>query len=221
MPDRILNLTFHGIGDPPPGLASRSWDLWLTREEFAETLDAVSGRPEIRLTFDDSCRSDVEIVFPELKRRALVGTFFVVVGRLDKPDYVTAEEVRTLAQEGMVIGSHGWQHRPWRRLTTADVDEELVRSRAVLEDLTGTVVDEAACPFGVYDRRTVQGLRAAGYRHAFTSDGGWAHPTQWMQARNTLARGTGSDAARKLAAGELPEPPSLVQPLKNIVKRWR
>lgn len=217
---RILNLTFHGIGDPPPRAQRERWN-WLTVAEFGETLDAVRDRTDVRLTFDDSYRSDIDVVVPELGARGMTGTFFVVAGRLGEPDFITSADVRAMAEAGMTIGSHGTAHRPWRRLSDAELEEELVRSRAVLEDLTGRAVDEAACPFGAYDRRTVRALRRAGYRHVFTSDGGWADSRDWMQPRNTLARDADPAVVERLAAGDPPQGRHALQPLKNAIKRWR
>jgi len=220
VPTRILNLTFHGIGSPPRRAEHETWN-WLTVSEFSATLDAVRERSDVRLTFDDSYRSDFEVALPELQCRELTGTFFAVTGRIGQRDFITPEHLRAMVEAGMTIGSHGMNHRPWRRLTDAELDEELVRARAMLEDILGQPVDEAACPFGAYDRRTVQGLRRAHYRHVFTSDRGWASPGDWMQPRYTLAGNPDPEVVERLASGGAPGPLHPLQPLKNAIKRWR
>ena len=49
-------------------------------------------------------------------------------------------------------------------------------------------VDTAACPFGSYDRTVLRGLRRAGYRHVYTSDGGIVSTGDWIQPRVTITR---------------------------------
>jgi hypothetical protein len=49
-------------------------------------------------------------------------------------------------------------------------------------------VQEAACPFGSYDRRVLGSLRNLGYERIFTSDEGPALAEALIQPRNTIVR---------------------------------
>ena len=219
----MVNLTFHGIGVPPRPLDEGEADVWITREHFAAVLDAVADRPGVRLTFDDGNASDLEVALPELRRRGLAATFFVVAGRLGAPGFLDEDGVRELAASGMAVGSHGMRHRPWRRLDPETLGEELVEARRRLEDVVGRPVAEAACPFGAYDRRTLRGLRRAGYERVFTSDRGTATRDGWLQARNTIHADAdaGGDASAELDDLLGASGPTLGRRVKLAAKRWR
>jgi peptidoglycan/xylan/chitin deacetylase (PgdA/CDA1 family) len=183
-------------------------------------LDSAVGRDDLRITFDDGNASDVEHALPALRERGLRATFFVVAGRLGKPGYLAASDVRALADAGMGIGSHGMRHVPWRGLDDAALRDELVDAKLLLEEVVERPVAEAACPFGSYDRRVLGMLRRSGYVAVYTSDRGASHPGDWIQPRNTVHHSdTGSVLAEIYRAK--PRSRSAVQHAKRIVKRWR
>lgn len=184
--DRIINLTFHGIGDPKRRLASGEEQIWLDPEHFEAILDSAVGQSDVRITFDDGNTSDLEHALPALCRRGLTASFFVVAGRLGVPGYLDEGDVRELVAAGMDIGSHGMHHRPWRRLDDRALREELVDAKEQLEGVIERPLTEAACPFGSYDSRVLRALQRHGYRRAYTSDRGTARLGNWIQARNTV-----------------------------------
>jgi peptidoglycan/xylan/chitin deacetylase (PgdA/CDA1 family) len=216
----VLNLTFHGIGEPPSVVDDAERDVWLSEADFAASLDAIRTLPESTVSFDDGNASDLEIALPALRERGIGATFFVVAGRLDQPGYLSAPDLRTLRVEGMAIGLHGMHHQRWRGLTDDELDEEISVARRRLEDAAGAPLDAAACPFGAYDRRVLARLRRAGFRAVFTSDGGWASRGAWLQARNTLRAGDGAAAVATLAADDGAAARSR-HTVKTLVKRWR
>ena len=117
----VLNLTFHGIGEPPASVGVAERDVWLSEADFAASLDAIGTLPQATVSFDDGNASDLEIALPALRERGIGATFFVVAGRLGEPDYLSAEDLRALREEGMTIGLHGMHHQRWRGLS----DEEI------------------------------------------------------------------------------------------------
>ncbi|MCA1569574.1 MAG: polysaccharide deacetylase family protein [Chloroflexi bacterium] len=221
MPTRAINITFHGIGSPPQRVDADEEAVWTSTEEFEFVLDAARAREDVRITFDDGNRSDLEIALPALRARGLRATFFVVAGRVGTPGYVDADAIRELAEAGMGIGCHGMRHRPWRGLTGPALHEELGEARAQLERIVGVTVDEAACPFGAYDRRSLAGLRAHGYRRVYTCDRGSARPDLWLQARNTVYGGQGATLVDGLLARGDSWRVRLARDTKTLVKRWR
>jgi len=184
----IYILTFHGLGIPERALPDGENNYWLDPSFFEAILDCVKGRPDVRITFDDSNSSDFTIALPALVERKLHATFFMVSERINQPGFVTTEQLRTLAQSGMTIGSHGTHHRRWAQLNAGQLYEELHVSRTKLEAMLGQTVREAACPFGSYNRRVLRGLRNARYERVYTSDQGPAKPDEWVSARNTVMR---------------------------------
>jgi peptidoglycan/xylan/chitin deacetylase (PgdA/CDA1 family) len=219
MAAHCVNLTFHGIGEVQRPLDPGEADVWVSRRRFLSVLDTIAGRDDVRITFDDGNASDVAIALPALRSRGLRATFFVVAGRLDTPGFLRRADVASLAAAGMGVGCHGMRHRPWRELDDAELDEELVEAKAVLEEVVRRPLTEAACPFGSYDRRVLRGLRRSGYERVYTSDRGRARADAWLQARTSI--GADEPAVDSLLAAGGPPRTSLSRRAKLVVKRWR
>jgi peptidoglycan/xylan/chitin deacetylase (PgdA/CDA1 family) len=218
---RLINLTFHGIGEPREQLDPAEQALWVSGERFLSVLDSVAGRSDVRISFDDGNASDVEHALPALRKRALTASFFVVAGRLGTPGYLDAEGVRALSAAGMTIGCHGMRHRPWRALDDRALAEELMDAKGALEHLVQRPVAEAACPFGSYDRRVLRALRRCGYRTVYTSDRGTARADAWIQPRNTVSSKDSAGVVERIVSAERPAYRALPRRAKRVVKRWR
>jgi peptidoglycan/xylan/chitin deacetylase (PgdA/CDA1 family) len=216
-PVRVHNLTFHGIGAPPRRLDPAEAHVWLSEERFLAVLDAIHDRDDVRISFDDSFRSDLDIALPALLERGMTATFFVLAGRLHHPEHLGEDDLLRLREAGMTVGSHGMDHRNWRRLDEGELARELEEARAILAAAARTPVTRTSVPFGAYDRHVLGRLRAAGYDRVYTSDGGPAHDGAWLQARTSV---TVVDAPHALAAAE-PQPAAARRHAKQLVKRWR
>jgi len=193
-----LILNFHGVGPVPRTMHDGEYQCWLDQDFFDAVLDLVRDHPHVRLTVDDGNRSDVTNILPSLIERGLDAVFFVCSGRIGRADFLDKENLRELLDAGMAIGSHGVDHLPWRTLGDEQLRDELVRSKRALEAACGVTIDEAACPFGSYDRRVLAALRGAGYRRVYTSDGGFSLLNQRVVPRTTVTRGMSLDDVRTL-----------------------
>jgi peptidoglycan/xylan/chitin deacetylase (PgdA/CDA1 family) len=213
----VVNLCFHGIGEPGRELEPDEAQYWVGEEQFAELLEVVRRRPILRLTFDDGNASDVELALPAVRRAGLEATFFLIAGRIGLRGSVDADGVRELARTGMTLGNHGFRHRPWRSLDEAGEREELVEARAVIAGAAGKAVDVASFPFGEYDRGALRAVRRAGFRHVYTVDGGPARPDAWLQSRHTITSAETATSLEQLAqAGR-----GVRQSVSSALKRWR
>ena len=195
--ERVINVCFHGIGRPARELEEGEAPYWVPRGLYLDVLDLVAEDPRVRISFDDSNSSDVEIALPGLLERGLDATFFVLAGRLDAPGSLSVGDVRALTTHGMRIGSHGMDHTPWRGLPEAAMVRELVEARALLAEAAGAPVDEAALPLGRYDRRLLDRARTLGYTRVHTSDRRWARPTDWLQPRFSVRGQDTVDSVRR------------------------
>jgi peptidoglycan/xylan/chitin deacetylase (PgdA/CDA1 family) len=218
---RLINLTFHGVGDPDPGLPADEAATWIGHDRFLAVLDAVAGRSDVRISFDDGNASDVEHALPALYSRGLHATFFVVAGRLGQPGFLGEADVRKLSTAGMIIGCHGMHHRPWRRLDDDQLREEMLDARGRLERVVERPVTEAACPFGAYDRHVLKVLRQCGYRHVFTSDRGTVRAEDWLQPRNTVHASDDAHLLERIARLERGPRRALTRRATLTAKRWR
>jgi peptidoglycan/xylan/chitin deacetylase (PgdA/CDA1 family) len=215
---RFMNLTFHGIGEQERGLEPGEDAVWVSTKRFLSVLDAVVGRDDVRITFDDGNASDVRLALPALRRRGLTATFFVVADRLGVKGFLTADDLRALAAVGMTVGCHGMRHRAWRGLGDVDLGVELVEARRIIEGAVGRPVTEAACPFGSYGRRSLRALKSAGYERVYTSDRGPARAGEWLQARTSV---TEHDRLEALLASKPSTYAAVRRRAELSVKRWR
>jgi peptidoglycan/xylan/chitin deacetylase (PgdA/CDA1 family) len=223
---RQLVLTFHGLGIPHRQVAQDEIKYWWDPGPFTSLLDGLLNTQrvidhEIVLTFDDGNRSDVTIALPELARRNLRASFFVCSGRINSPNYLDGDSLRELIAAGMSVGTHGMDHRDWRKLSSVELDREIGDARRKLEDICGCLVETAAIPFGSYDRRVLARLRQEGFRCVYTSDQGVSRSTGWLKSRETLDRSwQGKDV---LASLLYPPPPSvrIRRLVSRVLKRLR
>ena len=171
-------LLFHRVADQPDAFETVTRDFFerclqmiSRRSMIGVALDrvAVSPLPAVALTFDDGWESDYTAVVPLLVRYGMTGTFFVTVGHLDQPGFVTVSWVREMADLGMEIGSHAVSHRYLTRLDGDDVRHELSASKRRLEDLLGKRVSSFAIPGGEYNGDIVNAAFQAGYARLATS----------------------------------------------------
>jgi peptidoglycan/xylan/chitin deacetylase (PgdA/CDA1 family) len=216
----VFVLNFHLIGTPNRQLADGEDEVRIDQQQFLDILDAVSGRDDVRLTFDDGNRSDVTEALPELVRHGLRAEFFICPARFGTAEFLDVDDVRELRAAGMSLGSHGMDHVRWRRLGRAGIEREIVQAKHALEDALEAPVDTAACPFGAYDRQTLRALRRAGFTRVYTSDGGRAGARDWLVARNTVHRSDSAESVQRMLNGSGSDT-SVVTAAKRLIKRWR
>jgi peptidoglycan/xylan/chitin deacetylase (PgdA/CDA1 family) len=109
---------------------------------------------KVALTFDDGYADFYENAYPVLVKHGFTATMFVVsdwigVNRYakDGKHYLTWSELREMQAQGIEIGSHTASHRDLRSLTRNELEDELSRSKQVIEDNLGTAVQSFAYPY--------------------------------------------------------------------------
>jgi len=219
---RVLN--FHGIGTPERELEPGEAPYWITPEHFGAILDLAAARADrdgIRITFDDGNRSDLTLATPALAARGWRATFFVLTGRIGAPGSLGGDDIVALLEAGMAIGSHGVAHVDWRQLDAAGLQAELSDSRQRLEEICGHPIVAAAIPFGAYNGRVLKGLAAAGYREAYSSDGGPTAEGAFLRPRQTIRVDTTLPEVSAFLAGEEPLGRRLRRRVAIAIKRRR
>lgn len=130
------------------------------------------------LTVDDGHASVYRELFPLVKRHRFPLTLFIYPSAISNANYaMTWAQLAEMVASGLVeVQSHTFWHPNFnverKRLSSADyerfVREQFVKSKAILEQRLGGMVDLLAWPFGIYDEQLMQWAQAAGYRAAFT-----------------------------------------------------
>jgi peptidoglycan/xylan/chitin deacetylase (PgdA/CDA1 family) len=138
------------------------------------------------LTFDDGYQSMLTVTLPWLRRFGFPAVLFVPTGFIGRrnafDDGIEPEEaicdwdeLRELERCGVSVQSHGVTHRPFSELDSDEQEEELVRSKTLLEAGLGKVIEVLAYPYGdcgVNPQALNQMLKQAGYRAACLYGGG-------------------------------------------------
>jgi peptidoglycan/xylan/chitin deacetylase (PgdA/CDA1 family) len=155
----------------PPEVFVGQMDLLAAegRKVVLPSVETPSSGDAVVLTFDDGCASDVTTVLPELRARDFRAAFFVNPERLGAPGFMSGEDLRALADAGMVVGSHGLDHTLLDDLPEPELVRQLQRSRELLERRLGRPVEWLSLPGGTGGARAVALARRLGYRLVFGS----------------------------------------------------
>lgn len=122
----------------------------------------------ILITFDDGYRDNFDNAYPILKQHGMIATFFIITDKLWTEDRLSPERIVEMALGGMSFGSHTVSHRRLGELTWAEIQDELVISKAILEGILGRPVNAIAYPQGSYNDNVLVIAQNAGYITGFT-----------------------------------------------------
>lgn len=109
--------------------------------------------PAVSIEFDDGYRSAHRNALPLLEERGWRATQYVISGlpapeaEADPGELMSYDEVRDWAARAD-LGCHTMTHRRLAELGDRELEAELARSRADLEELVGREVELFAAPFG-------------------------------------------------------------------------
>jgi peptidoglycan/xylan/chitin deacetylase (PgdA/CDA1 family) len=154
---------------------SELFQRWALKNSTAD-----SGDKAAVLTFDDGYADCVEHAIPILDERGWKATFFLVSGDMGGPGRWLGPEwsslllmdwssARSLVAAGHAAGSHTVTHRSLLGLSPDAVQDELLRSKADIEDELGVAVHDLSYPFGITTDSIMESAQAAGYRSAVST----------------------------------------------------
>jgi peptidoglycan/xylan/chitin deacetylase (PgdA/CDA1 family) len=126
-------------------------------------------RQAVLLTFDDGHASNHRLAFPMLVERGMRADFFINPANVGQPDFAGWSELRHMAEAGMSIQSHGYDHRYLTHLAPRELRETLRAARTEIEDRVGTPVKLLAPPGGRMPAGLGDIARECGYSHVLTS----------------------------------------------------
>jgi peptidoglycan/xylan/chitin deacetylase (PgdA/CDA1 family) len=133
-------------------------------------VDPRKGGRKLLLTFDDGGRSAMRIA-GLLAEKGWRGHFFVTTHLMGSKGFLDKASVRSLHEQGHVVGSHSHTHPDvFYSLTRAQMLDEWRTSCRVLEDILGQPVLVASVPGGDMNAQTVATAGEAGIRYLFTSE---------------------------------------------------
>ena len=183
-----LVLEYHQIApvahnDMDVSLENFKWELdWLqahnyktlTLRKFIRCIDKHLPLPEksVLITFDDGYQGVYQYALPELRKRYMHATLFLVTSSIGKKDKnyprITTDQIHKMSRDYLVdLGSHTVNHDELSKLSPAQYTYELQHSKAVLEELTGKQCLAISYPYGDFNQQVLAATKAAGYQVAF------------------------------------------------------
>lgn len=134
---------------------------------YLERAEPLPPKPVI-ITFDDGHYTFRTEAWPVLKAHGFQATLFVVADYATYPGYLSWEQITELADEGVVIGSHGLDHTALTKMDADEVLRQVSDSKALIEEHVGQPVTLLSYPYGAYNDTVISILAQAGYRAACT-----------------------------------------------------
>ncbi|UCB56885.1 MAG: polysaccharide deacetylase family protein [Candidatus Omnitrophota bacterium] len=133
------------------------------------------------LSFDDGEESGYTTIAPLLEKYGFRGSYFIVAGWINKPGYMTEDQIRQLHKRGHGIYSHSMTHPFFTRISEAEIMSELRESKECLEKILGQEVKCFSLPTGEYDERFKELIAHSGYSYICTSREGYNRVMQKRQ----------------------------------------
>ena len=135
-------------------------------------MDIIAGKdktPFAVVTFDDVPDNFYSNAYPILKERSIPFILFITTGFVGKPGYLSEEQIIYLDKDPLcTIGAHTLTHPMLRRVK--NINEELIKSKQILEESLGHKVNYMAYPFGrqsSVSKKVMKEAEKAGYLCAF------------------------------------------------------
>jgi peptidoglycan/xylan/chitin deacetylase (PgdA/CDA1 family) len=141
----------------------------ITPDQLYAYLISGARLPEnpIMLSFDDTDLDQFTVGYPEMKKYGFRGVFFIMTVSLGKPHYMSRDQVRTLSDDGNIIGSHTWDHHSVKKYEGKDWITQLDKPTKQLELITGKTIRYFAYPFGLWNTAAFPELKKRGFVAAF------------------------------------------------------
>ena len=134
--------------------------------EHYTTGRALPSKPVI-ITFDDNTLSQYTNALPILNKYGFKAVFFVMTVSINRPFYMSRDQLKALHDQGHVLGCHTWDHHDVRKYGDGDWKIQLDKPFATLQQITGEPVTYFAYPFGVWSQQAIDELQKRGIRMAF------------------------------------------------------
>ena len=119
------------------------------------------------ITFDDTREEQFSIGAAEMKKYGFKGVFFIMTVSINRPGYMSKEQIKKLSDDGHVIAAHTWDHHMVTKYSGDDWNTQLVKPKAKLEDIIGKPVTDFAYPFGLWNTAAIPELKKSGYKMAY------------------------------------------------------
>ena len=210
---QIYVFTYHWISEDP-----QNWgDYTITQEEFRKDirylyengfyfatpgeLYRLKGKypaEKIALvTFDDGYAACYTEALPVLEQYGAKATMFLVGSYLNTPDYLTEEQLRSMAESPLIeLGNHSYKLHDLSKMEVSklyqkDIDHALsdyYQNEELVFSLTGKTMTTLSYPYGEYTKKLDHYLKDHGYEVTFSTRADSNHSPDLKSPLNRLNR---------------------------------
>ena len=162
-------------------LADKGYTTLTMREVYAILAGQQPLPPKpIALTFDDGYRDFYTAAWPVLQQHGFKATAYIITDFIGWDAYMTWPMLQELNAGGLVeIGAHTRSHSDLRGLSNARRWDEIIGSKAILEQGLGSPVVSFCYPAGYYNAAASADVKRANYLTATTTQAGTKQNLQW------------------------------------------
>jgi peptidoglycan/xylan/chitin deacetylase (PgdA/CDA1 family) len=165
-------------------LARRGWKSATVADVIADRKQNQSAAKKVLITFDDGYLDNYTNAFPILKDYGFTALVLLIGDMSRRTNWwdvplgvpeaklLMPHQIREMAEGGIEFGSHSLTHRSLPGLSDAQLEDEVVGSKRVIEKVTGCPVTAFSYPYSHIDEKTKRAVQAAGYRVAFSVESG-------------------------------------------------
>lgn len=186
MSKTVTVLMYHAVGDERGACVGADAHYAVSSRQFAAHLALIQERGKrvssvaelldnpgdrsrsVAFTFDDGHASN-GMAAALIAGRGGSADFFINPAHVGTPNYLSWTELRAMADVGMSIQSHGFDHVYLDDLTPAQVNAQLVDSKRAIEDKLGRPVTVFAPPGGRVPPDMRRVAKQAGYEAVCSS----------------------------------------------------
>lgn len=136
--------------NPPEGIGNEALPETELIENTEESLLPTTidpNKPMVALTFDDGPSKHSERLLDIFAEYGGKGSFFVVGNLIDS----RTDTIKRMAAEGHEIAGHSWSHRQLTKLSTQELIDQIMTTRAKILDVAGIDSTVIRPPYGAYN----------------------------------------------------------------------
>lgn len=157
----------------------------VSTQEISERIARGEELPEggAMITVDDAYRSFYEAGMPVIRKFDIPVSLFVNTDSVGSPGYMTWDEIRQVAAEGVEIGNHTATHAYLVEKNTGEsfsqwrqrVHDDILKAQQAFKRELGFTPDIFAYPYGEYSTEIIEILQELGFIAAYAQQSGVIH----------------------------------------------
>lgn len=113
-------------------------------------------QPLVSITFDDGWESVYTKAVPVLRQYGFHTTQYIITDDFDNPSYLSVAQLKSMQSAGEEIASHTVSHTDLTTLDATQLNFELSKSQATLQQDFGVSAKDFTSPYGAYNAYTLQ-----------------------------------------------------------------